>query len=116
MKAVIETISPLGYKVCFEVGRPSPPAPLPEGEGGELEALLKLLADVETALRDAGYEATGELPRTPDGLPICRKHGAVMDKRERQGDVWFSHKVILGEGREAWCKGRPGADSPGWAY
>lgn len=105
MRALIETISPQGYKVQFEI----------EAQPG-LEALLSQLADVELALAEAGYEPGAELPKTPDGLPICRKHGAVMDRREKQGDVWFSHKVIVSEGREAWCKGRPGDDSPGWAY
>lgn len=103
MKAIIETISPAGYKVAFEV----------EAEQG-LEAVLSRLADVELVLSEAGYAPTGELPRTPDGLPICRKHGMVMKLRQRQGDEWFSHAVVMGDGRELWCKGRAGADSPGW--
>jgi hypothetical protein len=44
-------------------------------------------------LQQQGYRPalTGDgWPRTPDGLPLCPKHGAVMTKREKQGDAWHS--------------------------
>lgn len=51
---------------------------------------------------------------TPDGDPICPKHRTPMRRREKQGDTWHSHQVVDGSGQEVYCKGRPGADSPGW--
>lgn len=51
--------------------------------------------------------------RTPEGLPICPKHGVPMRKRERQGDEWHSHNAGS-EREELWCRGYPGKDSPGW--
>ncbi|HEX6293403.1 MAG TPA: hypothetical protein VFZ66_29750 [Herpetosiphonaceae bacterium] len=52
---------------------------------------------------------------TPEGLPICPKHGVPMKKREKQGDVWHSHSV--GErGEDLYCRGYPGKESPGWEY
>ncbi len=51
---------------------------------------------------------------TPDGLPICPKHGAPMRRREKQGDEWHSHKLINGHGEEVYCRGYDGPDSPGY--
>lgn len=51
---------------------------------------------------------------TPDGLPICPKHGAPMRKRERQGDTWFSHVVTGAGGEDLYCRGYHGKDSPGY--
>lgn len=34
---------------------------------------------------------------SPSGKPICPIHGCEMDKREKQGDVWYSHKLPTGE-------------------
>lgn len=103
MKAIIETMSPGGYVVRVEV------------EADELMGLLSNMQAVEQTLALLGYEPTGQQPLTPDGLPICRKHRMVMFRREKQGDEWFSHKMLVG-GQELYCKGRPGPDSPGWEY
>jgi hypothetical protein len=43
--------------------------------------------------------------RTPEGEPICPAHNVVMQRREKQGDVWWSHKVLDNEGRERYCRG-----------
>jgi hypothetical protein len=44
--------------------------------------------------------------RTPDGEPICPKHGVAMPTRERQGDTWHSHRIIHPEtGEELYCRG-----------
>jgi hypothetical protein len=44
--------------------------------------------------------------RTPDGEPICPKHGVAMPARERQGDTWHSHKIIDPRtGEERYCRG-----------
>jgi hypothetical protein len=103
MKARIITISPRGYVVEFETEN-----------GAEFRDLLKGLRPLETALNHAGYRPNGQIPKSPEGLPICQKHGEVMRLREKQGDEWFSHKVIDEHGEILYCKGRPGADSPGW--
>lgn len=52
--------------------------------------------------------------RTPDGAPICPRHGVALRVRSKQGDEWHSHKVINDRGEELWCRGYPGPDSPGW--
>lgn len=52
---------------------------------------------------------------TADGEPLCQRHRAPMRVREKQGDCWHSHIVIDSQGREHYCKGRPGKDSPGWS-
>jgi hypothetical protein len=51
---------------------------------------------------------------TPDGLPICPKHGAPMKKREKQGDCWHSHVVTAPDGEDLYCRGYHGKDSPGY--
>ena len=44
--------------------------------------------------------------RTPEGLPICPKHGEVMQKREKQGDTWHSHRVVNETtGEVSYCRG-----------
>lgn len=103
MKASIETLSPLGFLVHVEI------------EVSGIEALLKQLPDIELALREAGCRPSVP-PRTPDGLPICEKHDEPMTEKQKQGDSWFSHKVVTDDGQELYCKGRSGKDSPGWNY
>lgn len=51
---------------------------------------------------------------TPNGTPICPKHGVPMTKREKQGDVWYSHNTGTAE-HPLYCRGRRGNDSPGWS-
>jgi hypothetical protein len=43
--------------------------------------------------------------RTPEGEPICPVHNVVMQRREKQGDVWHSHKLIDDRGQERYCRG-----------
>jgi len=51
----------------------------------------------------------------PDGTPICPKHKTPMKLREKQGDQWYSHCVGKDAGgREIYCKGYHGKDSPGY--
>lgn len=54
---------------------------------------------------------------TPDDLPegykLCRKHGAPMRPRNKQGEWWHSHNVGTAE-NPCWCKGYKGSDSPGY--
>lgn len=52
---------------------------------------------------------------TPEGLPICPRHNEVMPRREKQGDVWYSHKIVdAGTGEVCYCKGYKSGSSPGW--
>ena len=53
--------------------------------------------------------------RTPDGEPLCPRHGVAMSKRERQGDTWHSHKVVDQHGQEKYCRGyRTSSESDGY--
>ena len=49
-----------------------------------------------------------------DGNKICPVHKVPLQLHEKQGDTWRSHKTYLADGREAWCRGRPGPDSLGY--
>lgn len=51
---------------------------------------------------------------TPDGLPICPKHGVPMRKREKQGDTWYSHSIEDSHGDPHYCRGYKSKNSPGW--
>jgi hypothetical protein len=78
-----------------------------------LDALEPMIAE----LTARGYRParTGDTwQRTPEGLPICPKHGAVLRERLKQGDSWHSHAVITQSGEELYCRGYPGPSSPGW--
>lgn len=80
----------------------------------------RLLATIDR-LREIGAEAPGGPAHTqeytPDGRPICRKHGAPMKKREKQGETWYSHAVAEDDkGNPIYCKGYSGKDSPGWEH
>lgn len=72
-----------------------------------LEAVESTIAELQAL----GYRPPGDgdgWQRTPDGLPLCPRHGAVMGKREKQGDVWHSHAVVHPiTGEELWCRGYP---------
>lgn len=102
MKALIRTTSPRGYQVTFE------------SEEDTSEGLLRALPDLENLIRGAGYLPNGQAPQSPEGLPICTRHNEVMRLRQKQGADWYSHKMINDNGEILWCKGRAGADSPGW--
>jgi hypothetical protein len=78
---------------------------------------LRALPNALNRLRGYGVEPSGrhEWNYTPDGLPLCPKHGVPMQKREKQGDTWYSHKVMGEDGREYYCRGYPtGKDDDGF--
>jgi hypothetical protein len=82
----------------------------------EIEFGLERLSSIERAidaLTSLGLQPR-EIERDAAGLPLCPRHHVVMREREKQGDSWYSHRVCLADGREFWCRGRPGADSAGW--
>lgn len=74
--------------------------------------LLKKLETALDTLEKMGAEPTAHRqPATPqdngqepDGK-ICPLHSAKMTRREKQGDVWYSHKAYSPDGAEYWCRG-----------
>jgi len=54
--------------------------------------------------------------RTPEGLPICPKHGVVMPQREKQGDIWHAHSIVPNGNEDAktYCRGYPSKHGTGW--
>lgn len=50
---------------------------------------------------------------TPEGSPICPRHNVPMVKREKQGDVWYSHNTGS-EDSPLWCRGYEHKNSPGF--
>lgn len=105
MKAFIDTISPEGFAIRFETPDES------------LDDLMNHLPALERKLSAAGYlpNATREWPKTPDGTPICPKHGTVMRLREKQGDTWYSHSIHdPATGKDEYCRGYADKSSPGW--
>jgi hypothetical protein len=77
----------------------------------------KAVADRVRQLVAAGVQlaAPATWRRTPEGLPICERHQAVMRDRSKQGDEWHSHKVLDARGNEVYCRGYPDRKlSPGF--
>lgn len=51
-----------------------------------------------------------------ENAPICPQHGVIMQRKEKQGDEWFSHACHDEHGKLLWCRGFPGPHSPGWEH
>jgi hypothetical protein len=104
-RVIIRTISPEGWPLDFEL--------VPEP--GKTREAIKFLDNHGYRPAPAGGETRRDnYEWTPDGLPLCPKHGEAMRKREKQGDTWFSHSVVDDKGQEHYCRGYPGKSSPGW--
>jgi hypothetical protein len=90
MSVKLRCLDPHGFEVTVDCGS------LEEAKGiiGRL---------VQKGYRPAN--ATNEWPKSPSGEPICLKHNAVMVRREKQGDVWYSHRVTASDGTERFCRG-----------
>jgi hypothetical protein len=74
----------------------------------ELPATMRRLAA-------RGYTPSREPVLTAEGLPICPRHGVPMQQRNRQGDIWYSHKMVHPEtGETVYCRGYASASSPGY--
>jgi hypothetical protein len=84
------------------------------------DQLLREILTELRALRASLAEPTGAngYRWTPDGRPICPRHNVPMNRREKQGDIWFSHSVEMPDGSTAYCRGyhdpksSPGYGSP----
>ena len=73
------------------------------------EILDRIAVALEAIASAMQAQETRTYAWTPEGLPICPRHGAVMKRREKQGDTWYSHRV-----GEFFCRGYAGKNSPGW--
>jgi len=74
----------------------------------ELPATMRRLAA-------RGYTPSREPILTAEGLPICPRHGVPMQQRNKQGDLWFSHKLVdPNTGETMYCRGYASASSPGY--
>lgn len=74
----------------------------------ELPATMRRLAA-------RGYTPSREPVLTAEGLPICPRHGVPMQQRNRNGDLWYSHKMVHPEtGETMYCRGYASASSPGY--
>lgn len=83
-----------------------------------LQTQTGLMAQILQTLKriEAQQGASSAYQWTPEGLPICPRHGEAMAKREKQGDIWYSHKVIDPDtGEVHFCKGYASPSSPGWS-
>jgi hypothetical protein len=95
-------------KVCLDVRI--------EGAAGTVEftILPEQLPDQLAQLARRGVTPRVGFDATAEGHPICSKHRVPMRRREKQGDEWFSHKVIDAQGQEHYCRGYRGPESPGY--
>lgn len=74
----------------------------------ELPATMRRLAA-------RGYTPSREPVLTAEGLPICPRHGVPMQQRNKQNDVWYSHKMVHPEtGETVYCRGYASTSSPGY--
>lgn len=86
---------------------------------GDLALTAGSMNDLRKAVRllpEAGIEpvhSAAAWATTPEGLPICPRHGVAMKRREKQGDVWHSHN-LGDEDHPLYCRGYAGKESPGW--
>lgn len=102
-KITIKAIDPAGWPIDFELD------PQPGASAAAIDFLEK-----------HGYKPapSGEAPRAfqelPGGSILCPKHDVPMKKREKQGDVWYSHTITDTHGHELYCRGHAGKSSPGW--
>ena len=87
----------------------------PAGFEVRFEVELKEISEMVLKLEKRRYRPSREVQMTPDGLPICPRHGVPMTERKKQGDIWFSHKVVDPvSGETYYCRGYPGPSSPGY--
>jgi len=70
----------------------------------KLQAAIGWLAEqgAETTASSNGNGASGETE-----AKVCPIHHVAMRRREKNGDVWWSHKAINPDtGAEYWCRGK----------
>ncbi len=88
----------------------------PSGFEIRFDVNLDQIPSMITKLNQRHYRSSRELVYTAEGLPICPKHSVPMQKREKQGDVWYSHKITdPATGEVSYCRGYASPSSPGYA-
>ena len=88
----------------------------PSGFEIRFDVTLDDIPSMITKLSKRHYQPSRAIVYTADGLPLCPKHGVPMQKREKQGDTWYSHKLadpLTGE--VTYCRGYAGPSSLGYA-
>ncbi len=90
-------------------------------ENEEINALLFQLIRIADALeaREARQarlaQKTPVFTPTPEGGYLCPRHGVGMQKRQKNNDTWYSHKLTDPKtGEILFCRGYPGMSSEGW--
>ncbi len=71
-----------------------------------LRVLGREMLKINNALDLLVGEKRAQFRMTPNGTPICAKHGIEMRLRQKQGDAWHSHAVQV-NGQTLWCRGYP---------
>jgi hypothetical protein len=91
MRLVLHAVHPAGFSIAIEL------------EPNEHEKVEMI---VERIVRQGYRSPVSSWPTGPDGAPLCFKHGGViMSKRSKQGDEWWSHRVVTPSGEELYCRG-----------
>jgi len=57
-----------------------------------------------SAKEEKEEEKQQEENKAAAGLPVCSKHGVPMERRQKDGQTWFSHRLPDG----TWCRGAQG--------
>lgn len=87
----------------------------PSGFEIHFEVELGGVADMVRRLEQRRYRPSRELAYTAEGLPVCPRHGVPMQKRTKQNDTWYSHKVTdPASGEVIYCRGYASPSSPGF--
>lgn len=87
----------------------------PSGFEIRFEVELGGVANMVHRLVQRRYRPSRELTYTAEGLPVCPRHGVPMQKRTKQNDTWFSHKVTDPKSGEViYCRGYASPSSPGF--
>lgn len=89
----------------------------------QIPLTIKNLKALREKLRKLGLDPIpAPVTWTPEGLPLCPRHRIVMSKRDKQGDIWYSHALKDGDGNAiidkhgdpVYCRGHQHKSSPGW--
>ena len=87
----------------------------PTGYELHIPVTFEELPDTMRRLAARGYTPSREPVLTAEGLPSCPRHGEPIKQRNRQGDIWFSHKMVHPEtGETVYCRGYASASSLGY--
>jgi len=92
----------LGYDVMITLRGETGGEVLPK-----LETAVEWLEGHGAAPADFGNgNGNGTDSADSDGPTICPIHHVAMKRREKNGDIWYSHKAHdASTGQEYWCRG-----------